>query len=141
MRVCVRTKCLKTLICFYTVLHVNYFAGADISVQSILFIQSYPPKDGKKKAPVHCQTHIWVFPKIGVPQNGWFIMETPIKIPDLGEFPPILGSTPIWRDICVSKSSGYTLPEANIAPEKMASLKGKDHLPTISLQGAMVPCK
>ena len=23
--------------------------------------------------------NIWVFPKIGVPQNGWFIMETPIK--------------------------------------------------------------
>jgi len=25
-----------------------------------------------------------VFPKIGVPQNGWFIMETPIKMDDLG---------------------------------------------------------
>ena len=28
--------------------------------------------------------HIWVFPKIGVPQNGWFIMENPIKMHDLG---------------------------------------------------------
>ena len=27
---------------------------------------------------------IWVFPKIGVPQNGWFIMENPIKFHDLG---------------------------------------------------------
>jgi len=27
---------------------------------------------------------IWVFPKIGVPQNGWFIMENPIKMADLG---------------------------------------------------------
>jgi len=25
-----------------------------------------------------------VFPKIGVPQNGWFIMEIPIKMDDLG---------------------------------------------------------
>ena len=27
---------------------------------------------------------IWMFPKIGVPQNGWFIMEKPIKMDDLG---------------------------------------------------------
>ena len=27
---------------------------------------------------------IWVFPKIGVPQNGWFIMENHIKMDDLG---------------------------------------------------------
>ncbi len=27
---------------------------------------------------------IWMFPKIGVPQNGWFIRENPIKMDDLG---------------------------------------------------------
>ena len=27
---------------------------------------------------------IWVFPKIGVPQNGWFLMENTIKMDDLG---------------------------------------------------------
>ena len=27
---------------------------------------------------------IWGFPEIGVPQNGWFIRENPIKLDDLG---------------------------------------------------------
>ena len=26
----------------------------------------------------------WVFPKIGIPQNAWSIMENPIKMDDLG---------------------------------------------------------
>ena len=27
---------------------------------------------------------IWLFPKIGVPQNGWFLGENPIRIDGLG---------------------------------------------------------
>ena len=36
---------------------------------------------------------IWGFPKIGVPQNGWFIKEHPIKMDDLGV--PLFLETPI----------------------------------------------
>ena len=38
--------------------------------------------------------HIWVFPKIGVPQNGWFIMENPIKMDDFGV--PLFLEAPIY---------------------------------------------
>ena len=44
-----------------------------------------PPRPWEETtAAVFSDGFIWVFPKIGVPQNGWLFMENPIKMDDLG---------------------------------------------------------
>ena len=47
-----------------------------------------------KKGWCQLSTYIWVFPKIGVPQNGWFILENLIKMDDLGV--PLFSETSIY---------------------------------------------
>ena len=44
---------------------------------------------------LYVSTNIWVFPKLGVPQNGWFIMENP----NLGV--PLFTETPIYYNAVV----------------------------------------
>ena len=62
----------------------------------------------------------WVFPKIGVgPQNGWLIMDNPIKMDDLGG-PPLYLETPIS-----SISLGYRV-EWEACVEIKMSRKGED---------------
>ena len=54
----------------------------------------------------HChlifQGCIWLFPKIGVPQNGWFIMENLIKMHNLG-VPPFKETPHIHVDTRYAK--------------------------------------
>ena len=57
----------------------------------------------------------WGFPKI-VPQNGWFIMENPIKLGDLG--------VPLFSETSTLTSLNLTAK----APETRPQLKGARHL-------------
>ena len=54
-----------------------------------------------------CPKSIWLFPKIVVPQNGWFIMENPIKMDDLGV--PLFSETSIWSKCHCKKASSPVL--------------------------------
>ena len=51
----------------------------------------------------------WVFPKIGVPQNGWFIGGNPIKMDDLG-VPLFLETTRFFKGPIYCKKKSFKGP-------------------------------
>ena len=68
---------------------------------------------------------IWVFPKIGIPQNGWFIMENLIKMDDLGGKPPIFGNTHMFQRVLLGKLLDQTMSRMMFFfLKKVSQLKG-----------------
>ena len=102
------TKTLvKILLCIYvsgdgTTTHlykkgvamISYSEFSDPGIPNV-YVSHSESRVGFCNKPTLRNQKIWVFPKIGVPQNGWFVMENPIEMDDLRV--PLFSETSVWR--------------------------------------------
>ena len=79
---------------------------------------------------------VWVFPKIGVPQNGWFMMENSINMDDLG--------VPLFSETSVCFSGEFSTTR-NPHPSSNKSFRSpilehftSDHSPKKSIFGSRI---
>ena len=73
------------------IFHAGFSGYTTSTTLPISINHRHQPKESEE---MRIHWDIWVFPKIGVPQNGWFIMKNPIKMDDLGV--PLFSETSIY---------------------------------------------